>query len=355
MSDQRDVIRHSEFLNRLVFDRRTTAELGRVERIWMHPPAHRVLGFICKSGPLGAKRLAFNLQQLKKLGRESIVVDSQPVETNATEVGHLETLIGTELWTDGGDKLGKITDCLFNRHTGVISDYLCKTEGWQGFTGEVFCLPTGQIITFGKKRVLVAEATASHFLTYQAGLDKRLSQATDHLAERYSVMGQELQGSWAELQHTFTDQAQAIGRRAQGQLQHWTDTASHQMETLAHQASETAQTVGEQLTTETQNWVQATQQRGRSLLDNLQDQLDPPLSLDMDPASDPFDDDIWPDCDSEPDPDPPPSPAPSVKEASLASPQSQKSSGPESQPEQDWSFGLGDVAPEDLEEEDPWL
>ena len=55
MSDQPDVIRHSELLHRLVLDRKTTEELGRVERLWMHPPAHRVLGIYLSVWPVGLK------------------------------------------------------------------------------------------------------------------------------------------------------------------------------------------------------------------------------------------------------------------------------------------------------------
>ncbi|MGB7413452.1 MAG: PRC-barrel domain-containing protein, partial [Thermosynechococcaceae cyanobacterium] len=91
-----NLIRHRDLLNLLVIDRATTDELGRVEVVWMHPPAHRVLGFICKTGPLGGPKLAFNLNQIDQLGSESVVVKGESVVTNTSEVKLLESLIGLE-------------------------------------------------------------------------------------------------------------------------------------------------------------------------------------------------------------------------------------------------------------------
>lgn len=56
MATQPEVVKQSDLLNQLVLDRNTMEELGHVDVVWMHPPVHRVLGFICKSGFLGTKR-----------------------------------------------------------------------------------------------------------------------------------------------------------------------------------------------------------------------------------------------------------------------------------------------------------
>ncbi len=326
MSDQPDLIRHSDLLNRLVLDRKSTEELGRVERVWMHPPVHRVLGFICKSGLLGSKRFAFNLQQVKSLGSASIVVDSTPVETNAVEVGHLETLIGNELWSDGGDQIGKIIDCLFNQRTGVIKEYLFKAEGWQGVTGKVYRLPPHRILNFGKKRVLVAAAVTNKFPLYQEGIEQRLSKAGDRLAERYNKATQELQGSLSNLQSSLSDQTQEVVHQARGRLQQWKKTASEQMNTLTHQATQRAKSVSQHLGEETQTLAQ----EGQSLLDRLQEQLE---HLGSEGGSK-----IKPPPESISDPPQPTSLREDPNELY-----------------RDWSFGLDDIAPEDLEDDDPWV
>jgi uncharacterized protein YrrD len=65
MASRPTVVQQSELMQALVLDRNTTEDLGRVEMLWMHPQSHRVLGCICKTGFLKARKLAFNLPQIK--------------------------------------------------------------------------------------------------------------------------------------------------------------------------------------------------------------------------------------------------------------------------------------------------
>ncbi|NJR69778.1 MAG: hypothetical protein HC771_14785 [Synechococcales cyanobacterium CRU_2_2] len=54
------IIRHSELLNRLVLERDTGQEVGRVERLWMYPQAHRVMGWYAAVAALAASGLCIN-------------------------------------------------------------------------------------------------------------------------------------------------------------------------------------------------------------------------------------------------------------------------------------------------------
>ncbi len=242
MSRRLETIRHSELLHRLVLDRTTTDELGKVDVVWMHPDDHRVLGFICKSGLLGKKRYAFNLSQIHNLGSEGIVVSSQPVETDTEQVSFLETFIGKELWNDAGDQLGKITDFIFNGITGEISDYLFKSQGWRGFASGLYRLPAEQIVSFGKKRVLVAERATRKFVLYEEGLQHRLAKVSETLREDigerlkdgYSEVSQELQVSKTRLGRSLSEQTQEMTKQAKGQFQQ-----------IAKQATQVAKTVSQ--------------------------------------------------------------------------------------------------------------
>ena len=144
-------MKYSELLNQLVLDRRTMEEIGRVETLWMHPPAHRVLGFICKAGLLGNQKSAFNLSQISVLGESGILTYGSPDSTTAERVRQLESLISQEIWSEGGDRLGKIIDCLFELDSGRITHYLYVSSGWAGIVGEIYQLPTSTILSFGKK------------------------------------------------------------------------------------------------------------------------------------------------------------------------------------------------------------
>ncbi|MEO0377114.1 MAG: PRC-barrel domain-containing protein [Cyanobacteria bacterium P01_A01_bin.17] len=351
------LIRHRDLLNLLVIDRATTDELGRVEVVWMHPPAHRVLGFICKTGPLGGPKLAFNLKQIHQLGPKSIVANGNAVGTNTSEVKLLESLIGLEVWSDKGNKIGKIIDCLFDLKSGVITQYLFRSDGWRGVTGGVYQLPTGSIQRFGKKRVFVSGTVTRKPKIYQEGLEEKLVKAGDRIQSR------------------FTD----LTHQASNQLYQVTDQATHRVQSLTEQATQRVQGFGQQLTEETQNLTQTAKQHGQSLFSRVQEQarsLGEEFSLEdlsftdsrpSPPETSLQDDDFVWDSPSQDD-------ASQAEEASdpwedLSSDDSQVSSVPNDsqlvsedleteQPDPEehaWSSGLGDIPLKDLEDDDPWI
>jgi uncharacterized protein YrrD len=187
-----EIVRQSEVLSQTVLDRDSMQELGQVEVIWMYPKVHRVLGFICKSGWLGSKKTAFNLDQLETIGSNGVLVNSQPVETDAEKVKKLETLVGCEVWTDRGDQVGKIVDYLFDLETGEIQHYLYVSEGWSGIVGSVYLLPPNYILRFGNQRALVPQESVESFAVYRGGVQEKFSKVKDRLKEERSQVTQEV-------------------------------------------------------------------------------------------------------------------------------------------------------------------
>jgi uncharacterized protein YrrD len=227
MAAQPASLRHSDLLRKPVLSKGATQELGWVELLWMHPPAHRVLGFICRPTLLGAKRLAFNLNQIKHVGQATITVQSDPVETTVDQVKLLETLIGHELWNDEGQVIGRIVDCLFSRETGLISDYLFRTEGWRELVGNLYQLPTHQILNFDKRRVYVA-ADAAHWLNlYEEGVEAKVMEASDRLRENYT-----------EATQVLSEQAREITQQARERLQKWSGSFKQHIQALTEQDTE---------------------------------------------------------------------------------------------------------------------
>jgi uncharacterized protein YrrD len=235
MSDAFTTLRHSELLHRLVLDRITLEEFGRVEVVWMDPGSDRVLGFVSKPSRFTKKRFAFKLSQLLTIGAEGVVVNSLPVETDTEHVGVLETLIGHELWSDTGDRLGYITDCLFHLETGEITHYLFRSQGWHGFIDSVYKLPTRGIVQMGKKRVLIAQKAVPLITTYQEGLEQKVVQVAEDL-------------------QSFSETAQSATQRA-----------GKQVRAIAEQATQKAKAIREEFP------PQEALKTGRSLLEQLQE------------------------------------------------------------------------------------
>ncbi|MBE9009537.1 PRC-barrel domain-containing protein [Pseudanabaenaceae cyanobacterium LEGE 13415] len=193
-----EIVKQSELLNQTVLDQGSMQEVGQVEVLWMYPKVHRVLGFICKSGWLGKKKTAFNLEQLEAIGSNGVLVNSEPVETDAEKVRQLETLVGCEVWTDSGDQVGKITDYLFDLETGEIQHYLYVSDGWGGIVGKVYLLPPNYILRYGSRRAMVPKESVESFAVYRGGVQEKISKVKDLLSDEKVQVTQEVR-SLAEI------------------------------------------------------------------------------------------------------------------------------------------------------------
>lgn len=257
-----DVIRQSELLNQLVLNRSTLEELGRIEVLWMYPPAHRVLGFVCRTGFLGNKKLAFKLSQVEAIGGNGILTHSQPDQTDAERVRQLESLIQSEVWSNAGHKLGKIVDCVFDLRSGAITDYLITGDRFSTLTGSIYRLPPSAIVSLGRRRVLVAERSLQSFVTYQEGIPQKLSKVGAELKEEYEQVTQELR--------SLTRRAQETTQQTTAQVKTLAEQAKERAQILAEQAKERAQELNEQLVENAQVLVERAKETSETLIERVQ-------------------------------------------------------------------------------------
>lgn len=254
-------VRQSELLNQLVLDRDTMEELGRVELLWMYPQAHRVLGFICKSGLLGGKKSAFKLAQVVALGANGVLTHSQPEATDADRVNRLESLLQHEVWSDQGNRVGKITDCLFDLQTGNITHYLFVSSGWTGILGEVYQLAPEQIVSVGKTRVLVAEAASSHFALYRPGLRQKLTEVGEYLKTEASQ-------EWRSL----NQRAEALTEETKERLQDLTAQTRERASRLSQETREQVKGLNDQLQEGGQSWIDRLKDKSQTVAKRLKQQ-----------------------------------------------------------------------------------
>jgi uncharacterized protein YrrD/uncharacterized protein YjbJ (UPF0337 family) len=263
MTTPPDLIRQSDLLNQLVLDRSTMETLGRVEVMWMYPSAHRVLGFVCKAGSFGTKKTAFRLAQISTLGANGILTHNHPEETDATKVRQLESLLQCEVWSDTGNKSGKIIDYLFSLRTGEITCYLLASSGWAGIAGDLYQLPPSQILSLGRRRVLVTENVAQNLAVYQTGIKQTLAKAKAVLQEDYGQATEELR--------SLSQQAQTVTEQAKGRLQSLTGQVKERARSLSQQAQATIQTFNEQLQEEAQTIVGQTRENSQQLTERMKE------------------------------------------------------------------------------------
>jgi uncharacterized protein YrrD len=182
MNTQLEIVKQTEVLNRLVLDRRTTEEVGRVEQLWLNPQSHQIIGFTCKAGFLGKKKCSFSWKEIETIGADSILVNYDPAAEEPPKP-ELVSLIGHEVWTDAGNKAGKIVDYLFIPQTGDIVEYLFTSNGWRGVLDGIYLLASIIITSVGSKRVIVPDEVVQVPVQYTEGLNQRFSQAAEFLKD----------------------------------------------------------------------------------------------------------------------------------------------------------------------------
>ncbi len=92
--------------------------------VWMHPPVHRILGWVTRPSKLSLKRLVWRLDQINSISYEQIFVEGYPEESDQATINRLPTLVDSILLNDEGQKIGHIADFIFNTKTGKIIYYL---------------------------------------------------------------------------------------------------------------------------------------------------------------------------------------------------------------------------------------
>ncbi len=233
MNTQPKIIRQSELLNRLVLDRYTAEEVGRVEQLWLKSQSHQIESFICKSGLLGSKKQVFTWEQIITVGTDGIIVHNNLEVAQAEKPSQAVSLIGHEVWTDAGNKAGKIVDYLFNSQTGAVVDYLFVSSGWRGALEGVYLLPVAAIASLGSKRLIVADAVVQVPQQYAEGLNQKVNQAADFLKEDYKKTQADLE--------TLRIKAQNIAEQVREKTEAVTSIAKEKISEIKEQLEDTPQ------------------------------------------------------------------------------------------------------------------
>jgi len=97
---------------------------GAVFSAWMHPPAHRILGFVSRSSSLSHLREVWRLNQLKGINQQEIFVKGICSTSDNQTIERFPTLYNANIFNKSGQKLGLIADFIFETENGKIQYYL---------------------------------------------------------------------------------------------------------------------------------------------------------------------------------------------------------------------------------------
>ena len=160
------------------------ADHGVGHQVWMHPPAHRVLGWASRPTSFGPTRSVWRLNQLRRLQGDMAVVSKTPAQTQQSTLDLLPTIMGAHLYSHDGLALGYVVDAVVNLKTGAINHYLVArsdsrlpgTSRWQ--------LEPGTILDQQPGRVVAAVASLDDLTLVRAGLRTQALQTSQRWRER---------------------------------------------------------------------------------------------------------------------------------------------------------------------------
>ena len=173
--------RQSELLDRLVLDFYTTEIVGRVKKLWLDVKSNRVKGLTCASGTFNREKHSFPWDKVVTVGNDSILVKTEDREDLDPE--SFDNVVGLKVWTDAGNKAGRLADYCIDITTGNITAYLFNSNGWRGIAGGTYVLDPEGVVTVGKKRIIVAENTIQNAQQYEEGITQKILHAKQFVRE----------------------------------------------------------------------------------------------------------------------------------------------------------------------------
>lgn len=249
MAETPSTLRQGELLNRLVIDIDTAEEVGRVSEVLVDAKSHQVEGIVCKTGLLSRERRTFSWVQIESIGKDSVVI--KPVTDYAPQrLAEAHSMTGQEIWSDAGERVGRLVDCRFNARTGLILSYGFVTEGLRGLTDDAYTLAPDAIISIGRKRIMVRDAAVTDPAVFEAGWAQKAASAAEGLKEDYAQTQTQLhtvQQQSQEVSAQLQDQARKLKEQATGQWQQVFGKVKKQTRKLRNQIRETVTDVSANL------------------------------------------------------------------------------------------------------------
>lgn len=228
------IIHQSSLIGRRVLNRNTADDMGLIQEIWVDPRHHQVLGFGAGAGPLGIKRRIFLWSQIESMGDGAVVVSTlNGIERE--KPAFAEQVLGREVWTDEGNRVGRLLDYRIHRETGDVQDYLFSSDSWGGLAHGVYALPPTAVISMNAQRLLAATTAIAQADLYTGNLSQ---QARSFLQGELEQTRQDLS--------SVVQGAQAIAQQLKQTTQNLASKGKTQITSATQQVQEKAGSLTEQ-------------------------------------------------------------------------------------------------------------
>jgi hypothetical protein len=176
----------------------------------MHPPVHRLLGWVSRPSSFRSTRRVWRLNQLRGLSEGEAFVKGEGADTEPGVLEQLPTLIGATLF--GGDQapLGSVADAAVELGTGRILHYLVARSDPR--------LPGSSRWRLSPERIV--DQQPGRVITALQGLDD-LPLARSSVRQELLRRSRRWREQVGEETSRLRDQFQQVGDRVEGRLEGW--------------------------------------------------------------------------------------------------------------------------------------
>ncbi|EDX85169.1 hypothetical protein S7335_2868 [Synechococcus sp. PCC 7335] len=301
------IIRQGELVGRGMMAYETTEEVGVVEHLLVNVQQAKVVGLSYKTLGLIGRRQHLDWTQLVKIGKDRIVVQAEIAEAVDSRLSAAQDMTDLEVWTDGGDLIGRIVDICLDQSSGQIEQYLFALKGEGSESGEVaskeiagkeiaaepidktavlygeevreevdepaqkvatsvYAIEPRVIISAGRKRMMIAEEDAQRLQPYHQLLNLPPKQSAEPLRSNWKPdQISEMPTDFGELLKKGQSLAGQVGERMREQAKRLAEgSESEELPEITEQLQEKT----EQVKLQMQKQFQRARERAKAQIDN---------------------------------------------------------------------------------------
>lgn len=280
-----EVMKHSQLLSRLVLDQKTVEDRGRIEQLCLDTQSHQVIGFICKSGIFGKQKKVFAWKQIETIGTDATLVNGNSTQESLDQSHKTVNIIGNEVWTDTGNKVGLIVEYLIDIKTGAVVNYLFKSNGWRGVFNSIYLLSPEAVSSAGNKRVIVVNSSIENPQCYTEGVTQKIGLVQDFIQEDLVKTREHINVAQREAKKLlvgFQATAKVVKEQAQEKAQVVTEQAKQKVEEFQSKSTEKKSRKNNQTSNDFSSKIQEVTAEAKEKIDGVKSQLGKKLKISKD-------------------------------------------------------------------------
>jgi sporulation protein YlmC with PRC-barrel domain len=169
-----EIRQRSQILGTQVINQNNATRLGVVSQVWVDLEQQQVLilGVREQAFSVSGGALTMELNQVAALGRDAILVSGEEVFADL-ELEGLSKVIGSDVVTETGTRLGKVKDFSFNSTSGVVSELILSSLGIPLIPGiliSTFSMDADEILSASSNQIIVEDGAETRLTQLSKGL-----------------------------------------------------------------------------------------------------------------------------------------------------------------------------------------